>query len=91
MNETITSPAVGLSESGNAVMSCGEPDAALSVAAEMLGASGFGPRPAGGDETRTLIVTGLRDTACEISGDDGFSDGSITPAPEQTRNGWPAA
>jgi hypothetical protein len=38
MNETITSPAAGLSESGNAVMSCGEAGAALSVAAEVLGA-----------------------------------------------------
>jgi hypothetical protein len=72
MNETITSPAAGLSESGNAAMSCGEPGAALRVAAEILGASGFGTRRADGEASRTLIVTGLRDTACEVTDDDGL-------------------
>jgi hypothetical protein len=44
MNETIISPAAGLSESGNAAMSCDEPGAALRVAAGILGASRFGTR-----------------------------------------------
>lgn len=79
MNETITSPAAGLSQSGNAVMSCREPDTALRVAAEILGASGFGARHGGGEESRTLIVTGLRDTACEVSDDDGFSRWEYRP------------
>lgn len=87
MNETITNPAAGPSESGNAVMSCDGPGAALSVAAEVLDTCGFGTRRAGGDESRALIATGLRDTACEISDDDGFLRWEYHPGigPDQER------
>jgi anti-sigma regulatory factor (Ser/Thr protein kinase) len=63
MNETITSPAAGLSESGNAVMSCGEAGAALSVAAEVLGALlpcwNRNHSPAAGRRPRRVMAGGL--------------------------------
>ena len=67
MNDTITSPAAGLSESGNAAMSCGEPGAALSVAAEIQSDSGSGgsmPEPRAGE--KQLMPAGTAGSVTDV-------------------------
>jgi hypothetical protein len=48
----------------------GRPGAAVCIVAGILGASGFGTRCTGWEESRTLAVTGLLDAACEVTVDD---------------------
>jgi anti-sigma regulatory factor (Ser/Thr protein kinase) len=82
MNETITSPAAGLGESGNAALSCSEPGAARRVAAEVLGASGFGTRRAGG-EGGTGTVPGAAGAAPAYVRSPGQSGAPVPVLPAQ--------